>query len=67
MTTEAYRRISPLRQIPLAAEPEVPLRFELRHSKQEIEHVELVASRQPGQFGSGTRNQGDGLVRPALA
>ena len=43
------------------------LGFELRHSKQEIEQVELVASRQPGQFGSGIRNQGDGLVRPALA
>ena len=43
------------------------LRFELRHPEQEVEHVELVASRQPGQLGSGLRYEGRGLVPPALA
>jgi len=43
------------------------LGFELRHPKQEAEHVELVASRQPGQLGNGLGNDGRGLVRASLA
>lgn len=42
------------------------LSFQLRHPKQEIEHVELVASRQPGQLGNGLRNEGNRLIRTAL-
>ena len=34
------------------------LGFELRHPEQEAKHVELVASRQPGQLGNGLRNDG---------
>ena len=54
-------------QVPFAAKPEAFLRFEVRHSKQEGEPVELVASREPGQFGSGLGYEGRGLTRPALA
>ena len=43
------------------------LGFELRHPEQEAEHVELVASRQPGQLGNGLGNDGRGLVRASLA
>ena len=43
------------------------LGFELRHPEQEVEHIEPVASRQPGQFGNGLRNDRRGLLRPALA
>lgn len=43
------------------------LGFQERHPEQEGEHVELVAPRQPSQLGSGFRDDGDGLVRPALA
>ena len=43
------------------------LGFQLRHPEQEAKHVELVASRQPGQLGNGLRNEGCRLVRSALA
>ena len=58
------------RQGPLATKPQMFLGFQLRHPEQEAKHVELVASRQPGQLGqlgNGLRNQGRGLIRPALA
>jgi hypothetical protein len=40
--------------------------FQLRHSEQEAEHVELVLPRQPGQVGGGLCNKGCGLIRAAL-
>src|SRR5665647_3283900 len=57
----------PSRQGPFATKPQMFLGFQLRHPEQEAKHVELVASRQPGQLGNGLRNQGRGLIRPALA
>src|SRR5260370_5780019 len=63
----ARTQVRPSRQVPFAAEPQMFLGFELRHPEQEAEHVELVASRQPGQLGNGLRNDGRGLVRASLA
>lgn len=54
------------RQLALAAEPQVFLRLQSRHPEQEAEHVELVASRQPDQVGGGPRNEGCGLIGPAV-
>ncbi len=42
------------------------LRFELRHAEQETEQVEIVASRQPGQFGGSLRDDSRGLIGPAF-
>ena len=60
----ALRKNKLSRQGPLATKPQMFLGFQLRHPEQEAKHVELVASRQPG---NGLRNQGSGLIRPALA
>lgn len=59
----ALHRIHAVTTGSVCCQPKVFLRFELRHPEQEIERVELVASRQPGQFGSSLRNESRGLVR----
>jgi hypothetical protein len=43
------------------------LGLQLRHAEQEPEHIEFVASRQPGQLDNGLRNKGCGLLRVTLA
>jgi hypothetical protein len=58
--------LKPSRQTALAAKPHVFLRFQLRHRKQEAEHVEPVAPRQPGQLGGNIGNEGRGLIRTAV-
>jgi hypothetical protein len=42
------------------------LRFQLRHSEQEAEHVELVPPRQLGQVGGGLCNKDCSLFRATL-
>ena len=61
--TIALRKNKLSRQVPFAAKSQMFLGFQLRHPEQEAEHVELVASRQPGQLDNGLRNEGCRLVR----
>jgi hypothetical protein len=61
------REVRPSRQIPFAAKPQMFLGLQLRHPGQEPEHIEFVASRQPGQLGNGFRNDGRSLLRATLA
>jgi hypothetical protein len=56
-----------LRQIALAAEPEVFLGFKLSHAEEMAEHLQPMSARQPGQIGGGFRDHGRGLFRAALA
>ena len=56
-----------LRQITLAAEPDAILRFHLRHLEQTHQHPQPVSPRQPGQRGSGLRNERRGLIGPAVS
>jgi len=43
------------------------MRFHVGHLEQTDEHIELVPPRQPGQFGSGLRDEGHGFIRPAVS
>jgi hypothetical protein len=43
------------------------LGFQLRHPQEMAEHLKPMALRQPGQIGHGFRNEGRGLIRPAIA
>jgi hypothetical protein len=61
------REVRPSRQVPFAAKPQMFLGLQLRHPEQEPEHIEFVASRQPGQLGNSFRNDGRGLLRATLA
>ena len=54
------------RQLPLAAKPQTLFRFELRHSEQMPEDLELVSLGQFSQIGNGLRDEGRGLIRAAL-
>jgi len=55
-----------LRQIAFAAKPQVFRRFHLRHLEQVAEHLEPVTPRQPRQLDEVFRDQGRGLIRPAI-
>ena len=57
---------SNLGQLPLAAQPDPLLGFQLRHLEQRHEDAKLVAPRQQGQIGDGFRDEARGLIRPAL-
>jgi hypothetical protein len=55
-----------LRQIAFAAKPQVFRRFHLRHLQQMAEHLEPVTPRQARELDEVLRDQGHGLVRPAI-
>jgi hypothetical protein len=55
-----------LRQIAFAAQPDALFGFHLRHFEQTDQHAELVTPRDPSQLGGGLRDEGCGLIRPAI-
>jgi hypothetical protein len=60
------RREHSSRQLALAAQPQPLFGFQLYHRQQIVEHAELVAPGELGQFGNGLPDEGRGLIRAAL-